>query len=138
VDHFKQFNDCYGHQHGDACLREVAGAIADGLLHKEDLVARYGGEEFAVILPRASTENAMRVAERIRHALMGLRWPHASAPLGIVTVSIGVAAASPVPGASPAALVTAADEALYASKGAGRNRTTLTAVDWPRSDAARG
>jgi diguanylate cyclase (GGDEF)-like protein/PAS domain S-box-containing protein len=136
VDHFKQFNDCYGHQRGDACLREVACAISDGLFHTDDLVARYGGEEFAVILPRTNIDNAMSVAERIRQAVMDLQWPHASAPLGIVTVSVGVAAASPIPGGSPEAVVTAADEALYASKSGGRNRTTLMEVDWPRGNAA--
>ncbi|HXC58691.1 MAG TPA: diguanylate cyclase, partial [Steroidobacteraceae bacterium] len=69
VDHFKQFNDCYGHQRGDVCLREVAAAISDGLFHSDDLAARYGGEEFAVVLPRTSTDNAARVAERIRRAV---------------------------------------------------------------------
>jgi diguanylate cyclase (GGDEF)-like protein/PAS domain S-box-containing protein len=138
VDHFKQFNDCYGHQRGDVCLREVAASIADGLFHPDDLAARYGGEEFAVILPRTSTDNAARVAERIRQAVMEMRRPHVTAPLGIVTVSVGVAAAFPVPSGNPEAVVKAADEALYLSKGEGRNRTTLLDVNWPRNSVANG
>jgi diguanylate cyclase (GGDEF)-like protein/PAS domain S-box-containing protein len=136
VDHFKQFNDCYGHQRGDVCLREVAAAIADGLFHPDDLAARYGGEEFAVILPRTSTDNAARVAERIRQAVMEMRRPHVTAPLGVVTVSVGVAAAFPVSNGNPEAVVKAADEALYISKREGRNRTTLLDVNWPRSAAS--
>ena len=131
VDHFKQFNDCYGHQRGDACLREVASAIGDGLFHPDDVAARYGGEEFAVVLPRTSTDNAARVAERIRVAVLNMRRPHVTSPLGVVSVSIGVAAAFPVAKGSPEAVLKAADEALYISKNEGRNRTTLLDVNWP-------
>ena len=131
VDHFKQFNDCYGHQRGDACLREVASAIGDGLFHPDDVAARYGGEEFAVVLPRTSTDNAARVAERIRVAVLNMRRPHVTSPLGVVSVSIGVAAAFPVARGSPEAVLKAADEALYISKNEGRNRTTLLDVNWP-------
>jgi diguanylate cyclase (GGDEF)-like protein/PAS domain S-box-containing protein len=138
VDHFKQFNDCYGHQRGDVCLREVAAAIAEGLFHPDDLVARYGGEEFAVILPRTSTDNAARVAERIRQTVLERRRPHIAAPLGIVTVSVGIAAAFPVSNGDPEAVVKAADEALYTSKAEGRNRSTLLDVNWPGNSAAAG
>lgn len=131
VDHFKQFNDAYGHQRGDLCLRDVAIAITTGLFHPDDLAARYGGEEFAVILLNTSTDNAARVAERIRRAVHELRRPHMAAPLGVVTVSIGVAAAHPVAHGSPLAVVRSADEALYLSKREGRNRTTLLDVTWP-------
>jgi diguanylate cyclase (GGDEF)-like protein/PAS domain S-box-containing protein len=131
VDHFKQYNDCYGHQRGDLCLRDVAAAIASGLFHPDDLAARYGGEEFAVILPRTSTDSAARVAERIRTAVHELHRPHMTAPLGKLTVSIGVAAAHPVSHGNAVAVVTAADEALYISKREGRNRTTLLDVTWP-------
>ena len=131
VDHFKQFNDCYGHQRGDVCLREVAAAIGDGLFHPDDLAARYGGEEFAVVLPRTSTDNAARVAERIRLTVLNMRRPHMTSPMGVVTVSVGVAAAFPVAKGNPEAVVKAADEALYLSKNEGRNRTTLLDVNWP-------
>jgi diguanylate cyclase (GGDEF)-like protein len=138
VDHFKQFNDCYGHQRGDVCLREVATAIGDGLFHPDDLAARYGGEEFAVVLPRTSTDNAARVAERIRLAVLNMRRPHMTSPVGVVTVSIGVAAAFPVASGNPEAVVKAADEALYISKNEGRNRTTLLDVNWPAAPGATG
>jgi diguanylate cyclase (GGDEF)-like protein/PAS domain S-box-containing protein len=131
VDHFKQFNDCYGHQRGDLCLRDVAVAIVSGLFHPDDLAARYGGEEFAVILPRTSTDNAAQVAERIRRAVHDLRRPHLAAPLGELTISVGVAAAWPVQHGEALAVVRAADEALYTSKHEGRNRTTLLDVSWP-------
>jgi len=130
VDHFKQFNDCYGHQRGDVCLRDVATAISDSLFHPDDVAARYGGEEFAVVLPRTSTDNAARVAERIRAAVLNLRRPHMTSPHGVVTVSVGVAAAYPVVQGNSEAVVKAADEALYLSKNEGRNRTTLLDVNW--------
>jgi diguanylate cyclase (GGDEF)-like protein/PAS domain S-box-containing protein len=136
VDHFKQFNDCYGHQRGDLCLRDVAEAIVSGLFHPDDLAARYGGEEFAVILPSTSTDNAARVAERIRRAVQDLKRPHMATPLGMVTVSVGVAAAHPVVHGDPLAVVRAADEALYTSKHEGRNRTTLLDVSWPNKPVA--
>ena len=131
VDHFKQFNDCYGHQRGDLCLRDVAGAIVSGLFHPDDVAARYGGEEFAVILPKTSTDNAALVAERIRRAVHDLKRPHMATQLGILTVSVGVAAAHPVTHGDPLAVVRAADQALYTSKDEGRNRTTLLDVTWP-------
>jgi diguanylate cyclase (GGDEF)-like protein/PAS domain S-box-containing protein len=135
VDHFKQFNDCYGHQRGDLCLRDVAAAIITGLFHPDDVAARYGGEEFAVILPRTTTDNAALVAERIRRAVQELRRPHAATPQGLLTVSVGVAAAYPVNHGDPLAVVRAADEALYTSKNEGRNRTTLLDVSWPPGPA---
>jgi diguanylate cyclase (GGDEF)-like protein/PAS domain S-box-containing protein len=131
VDHFKQFNDCYGHQRGDMCLRDVAAAIITGLFHPDDVAARYGGEEFAVILPRTSTDNAALVAERIRRAVHDLQRPHVTTSLGVLTVSVGVAAAYPVLHGDPLAVVRAADQALYTSKNEGRNRTTLLDVSWP-------
>ncbi len=131
VDHFKQFNDCYGHPRGDLCLRDVAGAIVSGLFHPDDVAARYGGEEFAVILPKTSTDNAALVAERIRRAVHDLKRPHMATQLGVLTVSVGVAAAHPVPHGDPLAVVRASDQALYTSKDEGRNRTTLLDVTWP-------
>jgi diguanylate cyclase (GGDEF)-like protein len=116
----------------------VAAAITTGLFHPDDVAARYGGEEFAVILPRTSTDNAALVAERIRRAVQDLRRPHAGTPPGMLTVSVGVASAYPVVHGDPLAVVRAADEALYASKNEGRNRTTLLDVSWPARAPAAG
>ena len=130
VDHFKLFNDRYGHQHGDHCLVTVADAIAKGLYRDNDLAARYGGEEFAVILPQTAVDDAARVAERIRQALTLLLLEHRDSPYGVLTISVGAAGAVPRPGGSMEDLVRAADEALYTSKREGRNRTTVLEVNW--------
>ena len=134
VDHFKKYNDTYGHVAGDACLLTVAKAVSDGAARTEDLAARYGGEEFAVVLPGTGSAGALCVAETIRKAVMALQMPHAGSPSGIVTVSLGVATVCAAdvhnPAYAPAhkpdqlALIRRADELLYQSKSAGRNRTT--------------
>ncbi|HEX9671003.1 MAG TPA: diguanylate cyclase, partial [Thermoanaerobaculia bacterium] len=123
IDHFKRYNDAQGHQRGDDCLVRVAHALAGSLHRAGDFVARYGGEEFVVVLPGSDEEQAVAYAETLRRGIEALAIPHAdSAPAGVVTVSAGVAAAVPEPGAPPAALVEAADRALYAAKRGGRNR----------------
>jgi diguanylate cyclase (GGDEF)-like protein len=129
VDHFKLFNDRYGHVAGDACLRRVAGALGQGVRAGSDLVARYGGEEFAVILPGIDTRMAQAMAERLRAAVAALAEPHAGAATGIVTVSAGVAAVLPSPRTSAEQLIRAADAALYRAKGAGRNQVRAAPVD---------
>ena len=92
IDHFKSYNDCFGHQAGDDCLRRIAGVPGGERLPPQgDLVARYGGEEFAVILPGADRFGAIDVAERLRDAVQALRLPHPGSPTGLVTISIGVA-----------------------------------------------
>jgi diguanylate cyclase (GGDEF)-like protein len=121
VDHFKLYNDRYGHPAGDVCLREVARAV-QGAVRDTDLVARYGGEGFALILPGPMTEGGPIVAERIRASVEGLGIPHAEAARGIVTISLGVAAAAPASGGEPGKLVSQADTALYGAKRQGRNR----------------
>lgn len=122
VDHFKLYNDHYGHLEGDECLKRVAGAIGCGVRRVADLLARYGGEEFAVILPDADAAAAARVAETIHQALREADIAHATSPVAArVTVSIGVASGVPVMDASPALLLGAADSALYAAKLQGRN-----------------
>jgi diguanylate cyclase (GGDEF)-like protein len=126
VDHFKLFNDHYGHVRGDACLQRVALVIAGAARANLDLAARYGGEEFALLLPGASQDAAMEVGERLRGAIAESRMTHLTAPLGQVTVSIGVASIQPRPGASARGssaqvLVEGADCALYAAKNRGRN-----------------
>jgi diguanylate cyclase (GGDEF)-like protein len=124
IDQFKQFNDHYGHQRGDACLCLVAEALRTNL-RDNDLVARYGGEEFCVVVPGAGKDQARIAAERLRAAVAGLSEPHAFGTSGVVTVSVGVAAGSPAPVADPAELTKLADEALYEAKRAGRNRVAV-------------
>ncbi|WP_187371467.1 GGDEF domain-containing protein [Methylobacterium oryzihabitans] len=126
IDHFKAFNDAYGHPEGDACLAAVAGALAGAVRRGGDLAARYGGEEFALLLPGATAEEARRVAEAAREAVARLDRPHAHGPAsGRVSVSVGVAAALPGPASAPALLVAAADAALYRAKREGRDRVAL-------------
>ncbi|MEJ5169775.1 MAG: GGDEF domain-containing protein, partial [Fimbriimonadales bacterium] len=117
VDFFKQFNDTFGHPAGDQVLRRVASIIA-GAVRGSDVAARYGGEEFAVILPNTDEAAALEVGERIRAAVEGAEWPQRQ-----VTVSIG-ASTQPVGRPSPKRAIAEADEALYRSKKAGRNRVT--------------
>jgi diguanylate cyclase (GGDEF)-like protein len=121
VDHFKLFNDRYGHVQGDACLRRVGRLLMNFASRPGDLSARYGGEEFAVLLPGASLAGARIVAGRLRHAIEELCIAHADSPLGQVTVSVGVASLVPSLGDSAKGLIEAADEGLYAAKRGGRN-----------------
>jgi diguanylate cyclase (GGDEF)-like protein len=131
VDHFKLFNDTYGHQAGDECLRGVAGALKEFARRPGDIAARYGGEEFVLVLSNATAQQAQLVAERVRDRIMELAIPHQRSSHGSVTASFGVA--SMVPGAhhsGPEALLLAADQALYRAKELGRNRVMVnTAVD---------
>ncbi len=124
VDHFKLYNDRYGHPAGDECLRKVAAAIK-AATRETDLAARYGGEEFAVVLPSTDERDAAATAERVRAVIAGLALPHASAAHAIVTVSIGVAATVPTWASNPEQLVKFADSQLYEAKRAGRNRVVL-------------
>jgi diguanylate cyclase (GGDEF)-like protein len=128
IDHFKRYNDTYGHQEGDECLKKVARVIRESTRRPVDLAARYGGEEFSVVLIGTGPDEAFAVAERIRRDTEALRIPHESSPLGpYVTLSLGTATAAAVPpGAkwTPGDLIEAADEALYkAKKERGRNCT---------------
>jgi len=146
IDHFKGYNDHYGHIQGDDCLQQVAEAIAGLVKRAGDLVARYGGEEFAVLLAETSQEEALTLAERIRATVEALSIPHAASSTGpVVSLSIGVAVCTPLPPKgeelapwAPADnpeqesgihlakdLFDQADKALYAAKLAGRNRVCL-------------
>ncbi|MBI2212764.1 MAG: sensor domain-containing diguanylate cyclase [Acidobacteria bacterium] len=128
IDHFKLFNDEYGHQAGDDTLKEVAYALQDSVQRAGDLIARYGGEEFAIILPGTGRAEAATLAESIRMAVEGRKIRHARAIASrFVTVSVGVASVYAGRDGSPAELVAAADRALYAAKRAGRNRVEIGA-----------
>jgi diguanylate cyclase (GGDEF)-like protein len=120
IDHFKKFNDTYGHQQGDIVLKETARITKDAV-RKIDLPARYGGEEFAVILPDTDIEAALAVAERLRTAIEAREFPGQAEPLH-VTVSIGVAQYDPCRDGDKSALIERADKALYKAKESGRNR----------------
>lgn len=123
IDHFKAFNDTYGHQEGDRCLKSVAQALASAVKRPADMLARYGGEEFACILPGTGVSGAVQLAEQMRDAVSTLATPHRKSSVGpIVSASMGVAAMEPTSERSPANLVRLADECLYAAKAAGRNR----------------
>lgn len=123
VDHFKRYNDLYGHPDGDACLRRVGSAVSSARGRACDVVARYGGEEIAVLLPQTGADGALAAAERIRQAVEAMAISHAGSPAGCVTVSIGVATLRLGGDADLSArLVQAADRALYEAKAAGRNQ----------------
>jgi diguanylate cyclase (GGDEF)-like protein len=125
VDHFKLYNDSYGHARGDECLREVAQALALRVQRAGDLVARYGGEEFVVLLPDADHASALAVGESLRHAVESLGMEHrASKVCDHVTISVGVATVHPSELGGLAPLLERADSMLYACKAAGRNCVT--------------
>lgn len=125
VDHFKRYNDAYGHLAGDDVLKQVAGVIQNGAERSTDLAARFGGEEFVVILTDVSPEGAAHVAERLVQGVRDLNIAHGS---GRVTISVGAATAFPRAEAEPGALLNAADLALFAAKNAGRDRAVAAAV----------
>jgi len=131
LDAFKAYNDTFGHQAGDDCLRQVAAALARQAVRPADLVARYGGEEFGVILPDTDLASARHLAEQMRAAVEQLVLEHPAAATGRVTLSLGVAALVPFGEVPPAGLVECADRALYLAKHAGGNRVVAAAGDLP-------
>ena len=137
IDHFKRFNDLYGHQAGDDCIRKVASIIARAARRPFDFCARYGGEEFALVLYAPSGVAPEALPEQIRRDIMTQALPHAdSDAAGVITVSVGSAVAQPGSGRSLAGVIQAADEALYRAKQVGRNRTLH--VDAGASDTPTG
>lgn len=135
VDGFKAFNDSYGHQIGDDCLRRVAAMLRASLRRTSDRIARMGGEEFAVVLPHTTVEDARIMAERMRKAVYDLLIPHAKSPTAkVVTISAGVSAS--VGPTSPADILAEADKALYRAKTSGRNRVEVAGFNQASLGAA--
>jgi diguanylate cyclase (GGDEF)-like protein len=132
VDHFKPFNDSYGHLEGDAVLARIGGVLRSCLHRPADMAARYGGEEFVLLLPATHEAGAVDVARQVHRTIAALAIPHrASRVAAHVTVSIGVATLVPGPGMRSAQLLAAADEAAYAAKAAGRDRIMLAGAGQP-------
>jgi diguanylate cyclase (GGDEF)-like protein len=124
VDHFKPYNDRYGHPAGDECLRRIGSALARCCKRTTDLAARYGGEEFALLLPDTPAEGARHVIEAARAEIAALALPHEASPTGkVVTFSAGIATYSEGQDQGPAQLIARADSALYRAKDLGRNRS---------------
>ena len=126
IDHFKAFNDTYGHLQGDLCLRRVAEVIDAALKRPGDFVARFGGEEFVVLLPGTDLAGALSMAGLIRANVRAAAIEHASSPVSdLVTVSIGIAGVVPTMDLEPESLLAASDMALYQAKSNGRNRVEV-------------
>lgn len=123
IDHFKIYNDTYGHQCGDECLKKVAEAISMSLHRARDLAARYGGEEFVLVLPGTDLVSACKVALNAIHNVAALSLPHVASPCGhLVTISAGVSCCMPQHNDNLEVLIAQADQALYVAKEKGRNR----------------
>ncbi|MDO9103457.1 MAG: diguanylate cyclase [Methylovulum sp.] len=123
IDHFKKYNDNYGHLAGDACLRDVAGVLKGALNRSTDLLARYGGEEFVCVLPKTSLAGALIVAESLRSAILDQAIPHQYSNHSCVTLSFGVVSARPATQQGcPTDLLEAADKKLFEAKNQGRNQ----------------
>ena len=137
VDHFKKFNDRYGHLEGDECLRRIGRVLNSAVQRPGDVAARYGGEEFALVLPGCDRVGAQIVAERIRAGILAMNLAHEDSPHGVVSVSIGAATLTwpACTWSLPKDMIKAADEALYAAKQRGRNTVAAAAI--PLEEARR-
>ncbi|MGB8711748.1 MAG: GGDEF domain-containing protein, partial [Onishia taeanensis] len=128
IDHYKAFNDQYGHPAGDACLQALAKVMSAHFHHPKQLIARTGGEEFMAVLPNTSQETAVDSANRLRSDIEALGIPHSGK---VVTISAGVACSTPATPLSAEQLIEAGDQALYAAKDSGRNQViTSKNLDW--------
>ena len=122
IDHFKRYNDHYGHQAGDACLQNVAATLKRGFGRSHDLVARYGGEEFVCLMPECDVAAGQSKAEELRQSVQDLDIHHEASPTKeVVTISTGIATIVPTDGQTPEAFLQIADKALYVAKSTGRN-----------------
>jgi diguanylate cyclase (GGDEF)-like protein len=129
IDFFKLYNDNYGHQAGDYCLKQVANVLNTMVRRPGDLAARYGGEEFAIVLPDTNSENAAKYAEKIQTSIDSLHIPHEYSKVSkYITGSMGVATVIPDNETTPANLIKLADDALYQAKQEGRNRIKVSAL----------
>ncbi|HAC62415.1 MAG TPA: diguanylate cyclase response regulator [Cyanothece sp. UBA12306] len=129
VDYFKLYNDCYGHQAGDDCLKQIAQTVKKILNRSVDSIARYGGEEFIIILPNTDQQGAITVVENIQHAIYTLAIPHKQSKVSqLVSISLGIASIIPISASSPANLINLADKALYRAKQQGRNRYSVAEI----------
>ncbi len=128
IDHYKLFNDAYGHLAGDDCLKQVATALRATIHRPTDLLARFGGEEFALVLGGTDAAGAFKVAEMALWRVNALNIPHRASPTSTrVTISAGIATTIPTTAASEAEFIKAADQALYQAKASGRNRIVSAA-----------
>jgi diguanylate cyclase (GGDEF)-like protein len=129
VDHFKAFNDCYGHQAGDDCLRQVASTLKAVGRRPADLAARYGGEEFAIVLPATAMEGAVDVAKSLAGAIEAMAIPHVRSGVSpTISLSQGIASMIPAQDTTPESVIQFADQALYQAKQQGRNRYVVSAA----------
>lgn len=139
VDHFKLFNDRYGHDGGDRCLRQIAAALKAVVSRPSDLVARYGGEEFALVLPGTDEEGARHLGERLREAVQDLGIANADVGTGArITISVGVTCLDHFRSDDASCLLKCADEALYRAKSNGRNQVVVLPYNSPRSSGSGG
>ncbi len=126
IDFFKKYNDSYGHQQGDDCLKQVAQSIYSTAKRAGNLVARYGGEEFVVVLPNSTIDEANHVGEAILSSIQQLEIPHNQSSVSkFVTLSLGISGTSPERDIPPESLITIVDKALYEAKEQGRNRSIV-------------
>lgn len=126
VDHFKRYNDYYGHQAGDLCLQKIAQVAQQSINRPADFVARYGGEEFAIVLPHTTKDGAIAIAQRIQETLHNLTIPHHQSDVSnIVSISLGVASTIPTEDRSCEEFIAQADQALYHAKHYGRDRYVI-------------
>lgn len=123
IDYFKQYNDCYGHLEGDACLKHVARVLSSAATRARDLLARFGGEEFVLVLPETDEAAAGKLAERCRELILAEQVPHESSPIGpVLTISLGVGTVIPSHDDELRPFIDAVDKRLYQAKQQGRNR----------------